>query len=664
MLRFTPKLLFVILISITSFGQKLELGKVSKSELQNLKHKSDTAANAAFIFKKATTEFKYSETNGFTSTTVFRVKLKIYKKEGLKWANFKIPYYIGYEKLDDEYIEIVNGYTYNLENDNIVKSKVTGEGKFKEQVNENWEVKSVTFPNVRVGSIIELEYKFKTQNIETLPDFQFQYNIPVNYAEYRTEIPEFYIYNAIQRGYIDLKTDQKIEATSQSFEGKVGLVSQGKTLTYSQIVTVYNASNVPALKEEDYVNNIDNYYGEILHELQMVRMPNEKPKQIATTWEDVSKSIYEEEEFNTAISKFDYFAFDVKSLTNGVLSPEEKTIKIFNFVKNKMNWNGKFGYYPKNKMELAYKDKVGNSAEINLMLVSMLRMAGVDANPVLVSTRDNGVAPFPNRMLFNYVISSVNIDGKIILLDATNKHSDWNVLPIRVLNATGRLIKKDGTSSEINLMPASNSREIINILVGLNQQASVVGKIRIQYFDYNAMLFREKYNGIAEESYIEKLEKMTTGLEIVNYNVQNNIDLELPIVENYDFTSTNSVEIVGDKMYFSPFLFFATTENPFKQVTREYPVDFVYPNQEKYNITITIPDGYVVETLPQPKAVAMPDNIANFKYNSTTIGRQIQLLYTQEINQAIIGSEYYDALKNFFKEIITKQTEKIVLKKS
>jgi hypothetical protein len=55
----------------------------------------------------------------------------------------------------------------------------------------------------------------------------------------------------------------------------------------------------------------------------------------------------------------------------------------------------------------AYKDKTGNVAEINLMLTAMLRYAGLNANPVLVSTRSNGIAIFPNRTAFNYVIAAV-----------------------------------------------------------------------------------------------------------------------------------------------------------------------------------------------------------------------------------------------------------------
>ncbi len=297
------------------------------------------------------------------------------------------------------------------------------------------------------------------------------------------------------------------------------------------------------------------------------------------------------------------------------------------------------------------------------MLVSMLRMSGIDANPVLVSTRENGIAYFPNKTLFNYVIVAVNVNNTILLMDATEKLSDSNRLPVRVLNGSGRLIRKDGTSEEIDLMPKTNSNNVTNIIASINQQGEVAGKVREQYFDYNAFLFRKNHNGFSSQSQVEKLEKIYPGIEISSYTVQNSEELDLPIIENYNFTTSNVVEIIGDKMYFSPFLFLMKTENPFKQEKREYPIDFIYPNKDKVIINFTIPEGYVVETLPKEMALSMPDNLANLRYMISNTGKQIQLVYTHDTNQATIESGYYEILKNFYKKIIEIQTEKIVLKK-
>ena len=197
----------------------------------------------------------------------------------------------------------------------------------------------------------------------------------------------------------------------------------------------------------------------------------------------------------------------------------------------------------------------------------------------------------------------------------------------------------------------------------ITKQGEVSGKIRSQYFDYNALLFREKNNGIATDNYIEQLEKKNIGLEITEYDVQNNNGPDLTITENYSFKTSNSVEVIGDKMYVAPFLFFTTIENPFKQETREYPVDFIFPRQDKFIITLKLPEGFIIETIPESKALIMPEDIGKFKYNIGATGNQIQLHYTFDVNKSIISSDYYDTLKKFFKEIVEKQTEKIVLKK-
>lgn len=668
-------LLFTVLFAFPHFGysQKHNLGNVTKEELTEKFHPKDTSAVAAVLFKKAKTTFKYIESkNAFISNTEFFIKIKIYKKEGLNWANFEIPYYVGYEKMtddfsdkkiEDDFLDITSAFTYNLENGKIDKIRVTSEGKFVEKYNDLWKFKSITFPNVKVGSIIELKYNLKSENLGILPDFQYQYAIPVNYAEYLTEIPEYYIYKAMKTGFVEIQKKEKMEQTSQSYEEKVDLSKATRTLTYNQISSSYIVSDVPALIEESYVNNSENYLGKIEQELQTIRYSNEKPKQIATTWESVTKSVFEEKDFGAELNKYNYFLNDVKLLTANVATDREKINKLFEFVKNRMNWNGKYGYYTRKGVEAAYQEKTGNVAEINLMLTAILKIAGYDAKPVLISTRDNGIAMFPNRTKFNYVITAVTLENETILFDATSKNALPNILPIRDLNWFGRMIKNDGTSAEVDLMPKMISKDIVNLLATIKSDGTIEGKIKEQYFDYNAYSFRERYGNLAKETQIERLEKKYNGIEISDYDFSNKSELDKPIIETFAFKYANGIDGIGDKMYFSPLLFFALTENPFKQENREYPVDFGYPNQDKYLIMITIPDGYAVEKMPENVSIPMSEDKGSLKYLASNNGKQIQLSVTLEINKAIIEAESYQELKSFFAEVVKKQTEKIVLKK-
>jgi hypothetical protein len=110
-------------------------------------------------------------------------------------------------------------------------------------------------------------------------------------------------------------------------------------------------------------------------------------------------------------------------------------------------------------------------------------------------------------------------------------------------------------------------------------------------------------------------------------------------------------------------LFFTKEQNPFKQETREYPVDYGFPVSEKYIINIRIPEGYKVETLPVSVAFTMENNLGSFKYMANSSENTILLTITQQINSAIISAEYYSMLKDFYQEIVKKETEKIVLTK-
>jgi len=654
------KIFLFLFVSINCLAQDYEIDKVTKSQLEQKKHPSDTSAVAAILFKKAITKFNYTEKNGFSTVTEFSVKIKIYKKEGLNWANYEIPYYTGYKNLNDEQVKILKAYTYNLENGKVDKQKVLGESKFKEKVNEFWETRTIAFPNVKEGSIIELKYEFKSENLSELPPFQYQYKIPVDYAQYITEIPGFYLYKAIKMGYVDVTVNDRLADGSLSFEDKY---QHTHFMTFKQIKTTYEVKNVPALIEEDFVSNLNDYYGKIEHELQTIQFPDEPIKQIASTWESVAKSIFEETNFGGELEKTKYFFNDLKQITTKTEDKSERLKAIYEFVKNKMTWNHVYGYYSKKGVESAYSDGNGNVAEINFILTAMLKMGGLDANPVLLSTKENGIAPFPNRSRFNYVIASVVLDDKQYLLDATDKYCTINNIPLRALNQVGRLINKDGSSSEINLMPKFNSLYNLSTIASIDNEGMLTGQIREQYFDYEALRFREKYSGIAKESYLEKQEEMYPGLEIEEYEIKNDAQVYEPIVENYKIKNKNVVEIIGDKMFFSPLLHFSKTTNPFKQENRLYPVNFSFPFKDKYSIIITIPDGYSVESLPKPISLGIDNKNATFSFSAGAQENKITILVSFDINSAIIQADQYDALKQFYKIMIEKQNEKIVLKK-
>ncbi len=654
---------FFLIVLVTFFAieaqaQKFEVGDVSIKELQEKRHPIDTNASAAILYKKGKTVMDYGDgaTADFTTETEVITRIKIYKKEGYNWADQKVTY------SKNESIDFSDVVTYNLVDGKIEKTKLKSDGVFDEKLDRYWNQKKITLPNVKEGSVIEFRYKIKTDYLG-IRDWYFQTTIPVNYSEFKTYIPDFYVYKATQRGYVFPKIRTDIQPKVIPFGGTRRNYSQN-VVSYNENRTTYIAENLPAMKDETFVNNIQNYTSSISHELSSIKHRYSDPEYFSTDWEAVTKTIYESFDFGSELKKTGYFEEDINAIIAGLTTDDEKIAAIFNFVKVKVKWDGYSGYYTHEGVKTAYKNRIGNVGEINLMLTAMLRYAGLDANPVLISTRANGIALFPSRRAFNYVISAVKIEGTLILLDATEPYATPNVIPLRDINWDGRLVRKDATSESVNLFPKTASKEVVNMVITLKPDGTVNGKIRKQVSEQLALSFREKYIVKTNDAYLEELENKNGNIQISDYVRENEKDLTKPIVETYSFSDTKGFDVIGDKMYISPLLFLTQSENPFKQEKREYPVDFGYPTQDKFNISIEIPEGYVVESLPAVMNITTGDDIGTFKYIIGNLGNKIQIAITADMNSPIVTADYYEVLKDFFQKKIDKQNEKIVLKKA
>lgn len=667
---FILSIIIIALVNI-SYSQEYKYGKVSKVELMEKFNPKDSSASATILYKKHRVYYLYNKEKGFEVVTEIVQKVKIYNQGGFDYATSEISLYKG--DSEEEKVTGLKGVTYNIENGEIIESKLGKGGIFKEELSKYRNQTKFTMPNIKEGSVIEFKYDIRSPFSHNIDEIPFQYKIPVKRIEVVVEIPEYYGFNPRTKGYLPFSPKTSKKKGSITFNNKQRSGGGGFNTTktsfsttkvdYITNISTINLNDVPALKDEKYVNSINNYRASIKYELAHTKFPNSYFESYTNSWDDVVDKIYKYDDFGGELAKTNYFKSDIDALINGVSSNTERIALIFNYVKSKMNWNNYTGYTCSDGVRKAYKDNVGNVAEINLMLTSMLRYAGLDANPTLVSTRSHGIPLFPTREGFNYVVCAVNIEGGNILLDATNKYAYPNILPERALNWFGRIIKKDGSSLQIDLMPVKKSKEMATIFYSLSDDGTANGKIRNQFSDQNALRFRGNYTGVDEDDYLEKMENKYGGIEISDYEVKNMKDLSKLVTESYSFSFENAFEAIGDKLYMSPLLFLTEDENPFKSEKREYPVDYSYPRFSKYMVNIQIPEGYQVETIPEAMAMGLPDNLGVFKYNISSKGNSIQVIINQEINSAIIPPRYYIALKEYYSKLVQKETEKIVLSK-
>jgi hypothetical protein len=188
-----------------------------------------------------------------------------------------------------------------------------------------------------------------------------------------------------------------------------------------------------------------------------------------------------------------------------------------------------------------------------------------------------------------------------------------------------------------------------------------VGKLREVSSEYFAFLFRENNGSKSNESLGEMLEKRYGGIEINDIVVKN--ENSKPVTLSYSFNSTNAIEIIGDKIYISPLLFLQSDENPFKSVDRKYPVEFDFPQKLNYNISLKLNDQYEVVSLPLPLVIKSENENIGFVFNISSTGNNIQISCNLELLDTVVSADNYKELKEFFNKMLSKQTEKMVLKK-
>ena len=652
-------------------AQNYKFGKISNEELQEKFNPLDSTANATILYSSEKIHYEYTRDRGFFKIQEVHKRIKIYNKEGFRWASKEIAMYDKNTSTKDVMLNL-KGETYNLLEGKVVGSKLKKSGIFEEETNKYWAKTKFTLPNVKVGSVIEYKYRISSPLNMIIDDAILQELIPVKKLDYQVRVPEFYNFKTYYNPQSILKP--QIVTSSKRKNVQVTWTEQDwslggkrnkyeRNIDYKEVIYTVSEENIPALKQEIYVSNLNNYRSKLSFELASTKSFNMDFKSYSSDWNSITKVIYDNQYFGGQLNKVNYFKKDIDALMNGGVATNAKVPTIFEFVKSKIKWNGFYGVYSNEGVRKAYEAGEGSVSDINLMLIAMLRYVGVKANPILVSTKSNGIPLFATRQGFNYVICGVEEQNEVVFLDATEKFAAINTLPERALNWQGRLIREHGSSSWVSLFPKENSVTTTMLSVNLNEELIFNGKLRSQKTDYFASNYRNKYTGLANEDLIKNLSKDKGEIEISNLEVKNERNMFKPILQSYEFAYEDGVEEIGNEVYVDPLLFLTNTENVFNQEERKYNIDFNFPRTQKTIVSITIPDGYKVKSVPEGVRLAMSDELGDYSFLVKQNGNKVQVSQTLKVNFPIIPATYYPELKEVYTKLVQKNAEKIVLEK-
>jgi hypothetical protein len=567
--------------------------------------------------------YGYFNSNEFQFTRLIRIK--VLNKNG---------YYLANQAFKFDANTSIRGVTYNLENGEIVKTKLRNESIFKEKLYQNIIIAKIAMPNVKVGSVLDIEYSFPG-----LPNtWEFQQEVPVMHSELIIEPSSYLRFRKNYLGYerLSISTDSR-----------------------------WVAQEMPAFKPEPYMNSSDNYITKFEIDLLDVNFPGYY-ESVSTSWDIVGKHLMEDENFGKTLGLGLY----LNSLTNELESTGKKgedLVKLAVGAVKKVRWNELNRLYTSNTaLALVFRDEIGNSADINMILIQLLRKLNFEAHPVVLSTRENGLISTysPNQNKLNYVLAHVMVDNKSMILDASEKYLPYNLLPMRCLNGNGIRVM-DGKIEWVEIKSSRKDRMACIADIKLNDDLSLEGVVTNSYADYAAFNFRKKYTAFnSQQEYIDDLLKSKPGIQLKTYNLTGFDSLLLPVKEEFQLVAENQLQEIGDEIYLFPLLFEQEKENPFKTENRKYPVDFGVLQERNIIMKYSIPEGFTVVKLPSSQVKKTADNGINFVYSATLMNNTIQITYRLMVNKIMFLPDEYPNLREIYNLIIKAQAEPVILKRN
>lgn len=648
-------------------AQKLKFGKVDKKELEMTAYDQDPEADAVVLYKNRRTFFEYKNTTGWNVITEVFERVKIFNQEGFDNAERRIRLYHG----DEDQLFSIKAYTYTLDNGKIVKTKLEKSDIYEDMINENWKSKNFNMPNLQEGCVVEWKYRIDSPYWSYIQDVVCQYDIPIKQLECKVQMPEIFVFNHAPSRYYNIPVTKKRERKNYSFADssreveRMGVVNSSTsygTVDFEETLYIMEAQNIPALKEEPYVNNINNYRAVNKFEVSAYRPKYGAPKFYNTTWDAVSETIFQSAYFGRQIDPSKKFEEQLIGLYDEAESDEQKISKIYEKAKSAIIWDGNYGIYTdRTGISRALKDREGNVAEVNLNLTALLKTAGFNAHPVLVSTRDHGIPIFPTKDGFNYVVVAIEKNDQLLLLDATERYGAPNVLPYRALNWQGRMIRSNGSSKAIELYPKTYNYKKTKLNAKLSEDGSLSGILTTTYANQHALNYRSNRLGLSEEDKMIKIEEDYSDIEIDKIRIVQGENPHKPLTEMVQFSADQVADVMGNKVYFNPLLFLTVQENPFKLESRSYPIDYASAWKDDIQVEIQLPQGFTVESAPEDAVIELPNNMGSFKLSIKPKNNMIQVESSTFMNKAIIGSAQYQTIKDFYKKSIEKQLEQIIL---
>jgi hypothetical protein len=314
-----------------------------------------------------------------------------------------------------------------------------------------------------------------------------------------------------------------------------------------------------------------------------------------------------------------------------------------------------------------WKRGYGNHHQINWLFLGLVRAAGFEAAPVLLGTRNRFLfdPKMENPSQLNAGIVSVLVNGRLVYADPGTPFTPFGTLPWPETGVTGLRLDKDGGVWVNTPTPAAgDSRLDRKAMMHLTADGTLQGRVTFTFTGLEALTRRLAVRNEDDIARQRALEGEFRG------EIGRTCDVELsaapdwstgdgPLVAVFDVTVPGWASFSGQRALIPMGLFIGAGKHLFEHGVRRYPVYFHFPHQRADDISVELPAGWRVDSLPQPRNT----DIAAAKYAWTAAAAAATVQITREltIGTVWLDTKYYGQLQEFYQAVRASDEEQGIL---
>jgi hypothetical protein len=617
---------------------------VSPDELKMTSEPLAPGAPAIILYRQVD-----RDDNGKTSHEDNYVRIKILTEEGRKYADVEIPFYRGNRN-------VIGIHARTIKPDGSI---VPFDGKVFERTLEKsrgvrYLAKTFTLPAVEVGGIIEYsftydlseDYVFDSHWI--LSDQLFTKNARFSLKPY------YHDYSTLTLRW----TWHDLPPGANPKQGPDRIVHM-------------EAANIPAFQSEDYMPPED----ELKSRVDFIYSEETPENDADIFWRKVGKKW--NGRLEAFVDKRKAMEAAVAQIVSANDQPEVKLRKIYDRVQQIRNTT--FEVEKTEQEAKREKEKVaenvediwkrgyGESIQLTWLYLALVRAAGFEAYGCWVSDRSQYF--FLPKMMetrkLNTNVVLVKLNGKDLYLDPGAKFTPYGLLPWDETGVAGLRLDKDGGAWILTTLPAaSESRLERKANLKLSDSGDLEGKLTVTYIGLEAMYHRLDLRHADEVARKKVMEERVTGqipvaaeAELTNQPDWN--ASETPLVAEFDLKIPGWASGAGKRVLIPAGVFTGAEKHIFEHTNRVHPIYFEYPYEKVDDVTIELPVGWQVSSLPP-----VQDKDAHVvSYSLKVEGGKDTLHLTRKliVDMMFLEAKYYSPLRNFFQFVRTGDEQQIVL---